>query len=134
MERIKLVVIGGLFLASCSADGQSINSTGKGAIAGTALGAGTGAIVGSATGKAGVGTAIGAGLGALGGALVGYGVGGEDSRRNALEERQFQQQQEIERQRREIEELRRGQSGDSYNYSGSGSDDYDSFYYNDRRY
>ena len=133
MKKVKFVVLGSMLLASCTADGQGINSTAKGAVAGTALGAGTGAIIGSATGKAGYGTAIGAGIGALGGALVGYGVGGEDSKRQALQEEQMLQQQEIERQRREIEELKRRQGGDRYDSRGYDSG-YDSFYYNDRRY
>src|SRR5262245_38958916 len=70
------------FLTGCS----TMSNTGKGALAGGAIGAGSGAIISEATGgKAGPGAVIGG----LAGALIGGAVGNEQDRREreALQER-----------------------------------------------
>ena len=55
-----------LAMASFSTGCSTMSNTGKGALAGGAIGAGTGALIGSATGKAGPGAAIGGLIGAVG--------------------------------------------------------------------
>jgi len=95
-----------MVVSSCSETG-GMSDTAKGAAIGTALGAGTGAIVGSATGKAGYGTAIGAGLGALAGAGVGYVSENQKVETARMQNQIDYQQQQLEENRRLIEELKR---------------------------
>ena len=95
-----------LVLCSCT---NQINSTGKGALAGGAIGAGTGAIIGNQTGHPGAGVAIGGGIGAVTGALIGNTMDSQDADRARVEEQQRRQQQEINRQRQEIDRLKRQQ-------------------------
>ncbi len=78
----------------------------KGAIGGTAVGAGLGAIIGSATGDAGVGTAIGAGIGALSGALLGNEVDKAEMRDREEEARLAENERILAENRRLIEELK----------------------------
>ena len=92
--------------SSCSETG-GVSDTAKGAAIGTALGVGTGAIVGAATGKAGPGMAIGAGLGALAGAGVGYVSESQKVETARLQNQVDYQQQQLDENRRLIEELRR---------------------------
>ena len=92
-----------LVLSSCAT-----NKATKGAIAGTALGAGTGAIIGSATGHAGAGTAIGAGIGAVSGALLGNAFDQQDEETARLESDVKRQQELIDENRKLIEELKKG--------------------------
>ena len=87
----------------CSQYGKTVQGT----VAGTTIGAGTGAIIGSATGHAGPGIAIGAGLGALTGALVGAVLDQEDERNQALEAQLKVSQEQIEENKRLIEELKK---------------------------
>ena len=108
LKIIQLSLVVTVF-AACTAPGKK---TAYGALGGAAAGAGTGAIVGAATGHAGPGIAIGAGIGALGGALIGNHMEAEEAKRKELEERQYQQELEIQRQNRELEEIRRQQRYD----------------------
>ncbi len=71
MRPIALLTVALLTLVVTTGCGDSLSNRDKGALGGTALGAGLGAIIGSATGNAGVGTAIGGGIGAITGAVVG---------------------------------------------------------------
>jgi outer membrane lipoprotein SlyB len=100
-----------VFLLFCSC-GYSNSNLGVGTLTGGAMGAGTGAIVGSATGNTGPGIAIGAGVGALSGALIGSSMDAQDAETKRLEEEQYRQNLEIERQNREIDEIRRQQRYD----------------------
>ena len=91
-------------LAGCASGGLSKRETG--ALGGGALGAGAGALIGHATGHTAGGAAIGGALGALTGAVVGDQIQAGDNRSDAQDE-------ELRRQRREIEDLKRNQSRDS---------------------
>ena len=104
-KAIVLLVVVGL-LGGCSAH-NSPNKTVVGTVAGTAVGAGLGAIIGSQTGHAGPGIAIGAATGAVGGALLGNEMDSQDRRMDELEHRNQTQAQQIEENRRLIEELRK---------------------------
>jgi uncharacterized protein YcfJ len=91
-------------IAGCASGGLSKRETG--ALGGGALGAGAGALIGRATGHTAGGAAIGGALGALTGAVVGDQIQAGDNRSEAQDE-------ELRRQRREIEELKRQQNRDS---------------------
>ena len=94
-----------LALAGCGS--TSLSGREKGAIGGTAVGAGLGAIIGSATGDAGVGTAIGAGIGALSGAFLGNEIDKDDARQAQQTDRMDRNDQLLEENRRLLEELKR---------------------------
>jgi uncharacterized protein YcfJ len=83
-----------------------------GAAGGAALGAGLGAIVGSEVGNTGSGLAIGAAAGALVGGVVGHTQDQQDMQTSEHSEILQRQQQEIDRQQKEIEDLRRQQYHD----------------------
>ena len=85
---------------------ENMGKTEKGALAGTALGAGMGAVIGSATGNAGVGTAIGGAAGAISGALIGGSMEQTDKKLDAQDRRIGRQQEELDENRRLIDELR----------------------------
>ena len=87
----------------CASGGLSKRE--KGALGGGALGAGAGAIIGHQSGHAGAGAAIGGALGVLGGAVVGDQLEAQDQRGTA-------QDQELLRQRAELEALKREQNRD----------------------
>ena len=90
-------------LFGCS---EPLTTREKGAAIGTLGGAGLGAIIGSATGNAGAGAGIGAAVGLLGGAVIGDQM---QSRQKQDEEMQRQiaaQQAEIDRQQRELNQLK----------------------------
>ena len=101
------------FFSGCS---QGFNKATTGAVGGAALGSGLGAIIGSQTGHAGPGIAIGAAAGALGGALIGNSLDNVDEQNRQLGSRLDQQQQELEENRRLIEELKR-RGTDAYSSS-----------------
>jgi len=88
-------------VAGCASGGLSKRETG--ALGGGALGAGAGALIGHATGHTAGGAAIGGALGALTGAVVGDQIQAGDNRSEAQDE-------ELRRQRREIEDLKRQQN------------------------
>src|SRR2546422_4576061 len=90
-------------LAGCASGGLSKRETG--ALGGGALGAGAGALIGHATGHTAGGAAIGGALGALTGAVVGDQIQAGDNRSDAQDE-------ELRRQRQEIEQLKRQPSRD----------------------
>jgi uncharacterized membrane protein len=84
----------------------------QGGLIGGGLGAGAGAIIGSTVGHAAVGALIGGPIGLIGGALIGDQLMGQDKKQN---EQQFQidrNRDELERLRRENQRLRE-QSGES---------------------
>jgi outer membrane lipoprotein SlyB len=103
MKRIVMLIVLAIVAGSCS---EPLTTREKGAGIGTFAGAGLGAIIGSATGNAGAGAGIGAAVGLLGGALIGDQVQARD-KQEAETQRQIQAQQaEIDRQRRELEQLK----------------------------
>ena len=107
-SRIKgplaVIALAALLLAGCS--GQPLSTREKGILGGGALGAGTGAIVGAAVGAPGAGAAIGGGLGALAGGVVGNELQNREVAETQLQGQVSSQQSELERQRREIDQLR----------------------------
>lgn len=88
-------------VAGCASGGLTKRETG--ALGGGALGAGAGALIGHATGHTAGGAAIGGALGALTGAVVGDQIQAGDNRSTAQDE-------ELRRQRQEIEDLKRQQN------------------------
>jgi uncharacterized protein YcfJ len=101
------VLILGVLLIGCS---EPLTTREKGAAIGTVGGAGLGAIIGSATGNAGAGAGIGAAVGLLGGALIGDQMQARQNQ-DAETQRQIQTQQaEIERQQRELNQLKAQQA------------------------
>ncbi len=98
-------IVSFLMFSSCA--GQQFGQTEKGAVAGTALGAGLGAIIGDQTGHAGPGIAIGAATGALAGGLMGHTLESRDNKNQALRDRISINQRTLEENRRLIEELKR---------------------------
>ena len=108
--RTTLLAVGVLALASCS--GYRVSKTATAGAIGSVLGAGVGAIVGSQTGHVGPGAAVGAATGLLAGAYVGQMLEWKDEERDVLDEQYRRQQEQILRQRREIEDLKRQQRYD----------------------
>ena len=82
----------------------------KGAAIGTFTGAGLGAIIGSATGNAGAGAGIGAAVGLLGGALIGDQLQARQNQDAEVQRQMAAQQAEIERQQRELNQLKAQQA------------------------
>src|ERR1043165_547288 len=105
MHTRQLVVCSALAVTLFGGCAQ-LNTTQKNALGGGMLGAGAGALIGHATGHTAGGAAIGGALGALTGAVVGDQIQAGDNRSDAQDE-------ELRRQRREIEDLKRNQSRDS---------------------
>ncbi|MCB0359805.1 MAG: OmpA family protein [Bdellovibrionales bacterium] len=83
------------------------NKATTGTLAGSALGAGLGAIIGNQAGNTGAGIAIGAAGGALGGALIGNSLDSGDRANAETQNRIDRTQQQIDENRRLIEELKR---------------------------
>ncbi|MGH7797618.1 MAG: glycine zipper domain-containing protein [Candidatus Binatia bacterium] len=89
--------------------GGSLTTREKGAGIGALGGAAVGGIIGAAVGHPGAGAAIGGGLGLGTGALVGDQLQGQEIKQ-ADQQRQINTNQaELERQRRELEQLKRQQ-------------------------
>jgi len=87
--------------------GGSLTTREKGAGVGALGGAAAGGIIGSAVRHPGAGAAIGAALGLGAGALVGDQLQGRENQAAHQDQQIYQNQLELERQRRELEELRR---------------------------
>ncbi len=92
--------------AGCAAGGLTTRE--KGAGIGALGGAATGAIIGSAVRHPAAGAAIGAALGLGAGALVGDQLEARDIQGREQDSQIYRNQQEIEYQRRQLEDLRRG--------------------------
>lgn len=97
------VILLTLFFLGCS---EPLTTREKGAAIGTFSGAGLGAIIGSATGNAGAGAGIGAAVGLLGGALIGDQMQARQKQDEDVQRRMAAQQAEIERQQRELNQLK----------------------------
>ena len=94
-------------LAGCS---EPLTTREKGAVYGTLGGAGLGAIIGSATGNAGAGAGIGAAVGLVGGALIGDQMQARQQQDADIQRRLQAQQAEIDRQQRELNQLKAQQA------------------------
>lgn len=92
------------FLLGCS---EPLTTREKGAAIGTVGGAAAGGIIGSAVGHPAAGAAIGAGVGLGTGALIGDQLQGLEKRQDSLDEQIKQNQLEIQRQREELEKLKK---------------------------
>ncbi len=84
--------------------------TQKGTGVGVLLGAGTGAIIGAAVHHPVAGTFIGAGVGGVGGYAVGHELQQQQTMNDENRRAIYSQQRQIERQRREIQQLQQVQS------------------------
>ena len=103
IEIVSVVTLGAALSTGCASGG--LGKREMGALGGGALGAGAGALIGNQSGNAGAGAAIGGALGVLGGAVVGDQLEAQDQRTTAQEE-------ELARQRAEMEALKRDRNRD----------------------
>lgn len=97
------VIMLAVLVLGCS---EPLTTREKGAAIGTLGGAGLGAIIGSATGNAGAGAGIGAAVGLLGGAVIGDQMQARQKQDAETQRRIEAQQAEIDRQQRELEQLK----------------------------
>ena len=91
-------------MAGCA--GGDLSTREKGAGIGALGGAAAGGLIGAAVGHPGAGAAIGGALGLGSGALVGDQLQGQQNRQTDQQRQTDANQAEIERQRKELEELR----------------------------
>ena len=96
-----------LFAALVGCAGGNLTTREKGAGIGALGGAALGGIIGAAVGAPGVGAAVGGTLGLGAGALVGDQLQGQEIKQADQQQQMNSNQAEIERQRRELEKLRR---------------------------
>lgn len=111
IKRISLGLIAALLITggSVGCAGGPLSTRETSALVGTGIGAAAGGIIGSAVGHPGAGAAIGGGLGLGAGALLGDQLQGQENRSYYQEQQIRRNQYELERQRRDIERLRRQQ-------------------------
>jgi outer membrane lipoprotein SlyB len=107
VTAVLTVLLLSVFFFSCS---EPLTTREKGAAIGTLTGAGLGAIIGSATGNAGAGAGIGAAVGLLGGALIGDQMQARQNQEADVQRKMAAQQAEIERQQRELDQLKAQQA------------------------
>ena len=108
MKRSLTIVVAMLLLstlAGCA--GGNLSTREKGAGIGALGGAAVGGIIGAAVGHPGAGAAIGGALGLGAGALVGDQLQGQENRQTDQQRQIDANQAEIERQRRELDKIRR---------------------------
>ena len=104
VTTLLIVVLFGT-LVGCA--GGNLTTREKGAGIGALGGAALGGIIGAAVGAPGVGAAVGGTLGLGAGALVGDQLQGQEIKQADQQKQMDSNQAEIERQRRELEKLRR---------------------------
>lgn len=92
-------------LAGCS--GGNLTTREKGAGVGALGGAAVGGIIGATVGAPGVGAAVGGALGLGAGALIGDQLQGQEIRQSDQQRQINTNQAELDRQRRELEKIRR---------------------------
>src|SRR5262245_26437758 len=100
-----LFLAGSILVAGCA--GGSLTTREKGAGIGALGGAAAGGLIGSAVGRPGAGAAIGGGLGLGAGALIGDQLQGQENTNYQQDEQIRRNNAELERQRYEVERLRR---------------------------
>lgn len=105
VSMIAIVSLASTLVAGCA--GGSLTTREKGAGIGALGGAAAGGIIGSAVRHPGAGALIGGALGLGAGALIGDQLQGRDNEAVNQNQQINQNQLEIERQRRELEELKR---------------------------
>jgi phage tail tape-measure protein len=99
-----------LLSAAIGCSGGSLTTREKGAGIGALGGAATGGIIGAAVGHPGAGAAIGGALGLGAGALVGDQMQGQEIKQTDQQRQINNNQAELDRQRRELEQLKKQQS------------------------
>jgi len=108
MNKIFATLLAVLILSSSiGCAGGSLTTREKGAGIGALGGAAAGGIIGAAVGHPGAGAAIGGVLGLGTGALVGDQLQGQDVKQSDQQNQINANQAELERQRRELEQLKR---------------------------
>ena len=110
MKRTFTTLLGVVLVASsigCSGGGLTTRE--KGAGIGALGGAAAGGIIGAAVGHPGAGAAIGGALGLGAGALVGDQLQGQEIKQSDQQKQINTNQAELERQRRELEALKKQQ-------------------------
>jgi phage tail tape-measure protein len=108
MNRILITLLAVLIVSSpLGCAGGSLTTREKGAGIGALGGAAAGGIIGAGVGHPGAGAAIGGVLGLGTGALVGDQLQGQDIKQTDQQRQINSNQAELERQRRELEQLRR---------------------------
>ena len=105
-RAVAVVLAAMMLLAVVGCEGEPLSTREKGTFVGTGLGAATGAIVGAAVGHPLAGAALGGVLGGGTGYLAGNALQNEEHHQRQIDDELAEQQREIERQRREIEELK----------------------------
>lgn len=108
--RLSALTAGLMLIAGVAGQCLAQSTTEQGLLGGGLLGAGTGAIVGAAVHHPIKGALIGGGIGAVAGGVVGHEFQTRDQAQYRLRSEVAGQQREIDRQRREIEELKQEQS------------------------
>jgi outer membrane lipoprotein SlyB len=103
-----LLLAGGLFVGGCA--GGPLTTREKGAGIGALGGAAAGGLIGAAVGHPGAGAAIGGGLGLGAGALIGDQLQGQENTNYHQEQEIRRNQAEIDRNRQDIQRLKRQQS------------------------
>ena len=104
MKALRLAAIVALSLMGCS---EPLTTREKGALVGAVGGAAVGGIVGSAVGHPGTGAAVGGAAGLGAGALIGDRVQAIEKQQTELDRQVKQNELELQRQREEIEQLKR---------------------------
>src|SRR5262245_33342360 len=105
--HLRAASIGILFVLTSGCAGGSLSTREKGAGIGALGGAAAGGAIGAAVGRPGVGAAVGGALGLGAGALIGDQLQGQETRQ-ADQQRQIDlNQAELERQRKDIERLKK---------------------------
>jgi len=110
MKRLIRTCLAVFFVvAALGCQGGSMTTREKGAVGGTLGGAALGGIIGAAAGNAGAGAAIGAVTGLVGGALIGDHVQGQQKKEAETQRQIDQNQAEMQRQQRQIQQMKKNQ-------------------------
>ena len=108
LKSARYLLVFTAFLTVTGCENARFGNREKGALGGTAVGAGLGAIVGNQFGHPGAGVAIGSAFGALSGAAIGQGMDNQEDQANAADRRLDEQDRELRENRRLIDQLRAG--------------------------
>lgn len=107
MKTLHAIAISSLILIGCS---EPLTTREKSAVVGTVGGAAVGGIVGSAVGHPGAGAAVGGAVGLGTGALIGDRVQAIEKQQTELDRQIKENELELQRQREEIEQLKKSSS------------------------
>jgi hypothetical protein len=105
LSMIAGTVLVGAIVAGCA--GGPITTREKGAGIGAFSGAAVGGLIGSAVHHPAIGAAIGGGLGLGAGALIGDQLQGRENQASEQDQQIYRNQQDLARQRQELDDLRR---------------------------